>query len=340
MSKHLVVLAVILSAAASRICAAERFVPPPSPRKVLDFNVGWKFFKGDAAGAFEPSFDDSKWTDVSTPHTFNDTDSYTAIISHGGGDRRAWSGVVWYRKHFKLPASARDGKVFLELEGLKQAGRFWVNGKFAGRYENGVTPLGLDLTGLVHFGDAENVIAVKVDNSDSYTEEATGTGFEWMGRAFNPNYGGLNHDIRLHLTGKIYQTLPLYENLKTTGIYLYGSDFDVKNRSCDVNVEAQVRNESGDSQSIMLSAFVVDADGNVRAKFESEASDLVSGQSEIFTAVGKLADAKFWSDATPYLYDVYTMLAVNGKIVDVLQDRALVSAKSTSKAALAPAASV
>ena len=61
------------------------------------------------------------------------------------------------------------------------------------------------LPGLVRFGDEENVIAVKVDNSDRYTEEATGTGFEWMGRAFNPNYGGLNHDIRLHLA---WQDLP------------------------------------------------------------------------------------------------------------------------------------
>jgi beta-galactosidase len=81
-----------------------------------------------------------------------------------------------------------------------------VNGKFAGKYENGVTPVGLDLTPFVRFGDAENVVAVKVDNSDHYKEEATGAEYEWMGRAFNPNYGGLNHDIRLYLTGRIYQT--------------------------------------------------------------------------------------------------------------------------------------
>ena len=32
--------------------------------------------------------------------------------------------------------------------------------------------------------------------------------------------------------------------------------------------------------------------------FQSDASDLVSGETEIFTASGKLADAKFWSDET------------------------------------------
>ena len=207
--------------------------------------------------------------------------------------------------------------MFLEFEGLKQAGRFWVNGKFVGRFENGVTACGLDLTGFVNFGGEDNVIAVKVDNSNDYKEEATGTEFEWMGRAFNPNYGGLNHDIWLHLTGKVYQTLPLFENLKTTGIYIYPSNFSIKDKTCDVNIESQVCNESGDQQSITLSAVVVDADGNVCAKFESEASDLVSGEKEIFKANGKLADAKFWSDETPYLYDVYSILTVNDKVVDV-----------------------
>jgi beta-galactosidase len=45
--------------------------------------------------------------------------------------------------------------------------------------------------------------------------------YQWMGRAFNPNFGGLNHNVWLHLTGRIYQTLPLYENLQTTGVYVY-----------------------------------------------------------------------------------------------------------------------
>ncbi len=317
MKKNSLVVLCSLLALALPLCAAEKFTPPTSPHATFSFNPDWKFIREDVTNAMQTSCDDSKWTDVSAPHTYNDVDSYTAIISHSGGDRKAWSGIAWYRKHFKLPATANDGKVFLEFEGLKQAGRFWVNGKFVGRFENGITACGLDLTGLVNFGDAENVIAVKVDNSNDYQEEATGVGYEWMGRAFNPNYGGLNHDIWLHLTGKVYQTLPLYENLKTTGVYVWPSNFSISNKICDVNLEAQVRNESGDQQSITLSAVVVDADGKVCASFLSEALDLVSGQTEVFTASGKLADAKFWSDETPNLYNVYSMLTVNDKIVDV-----------------------
>ena len=107
----------------------------------FNFNPDWKFIREDVTNARRVDFDDSKWATVSAPHTYNDTDSYTEIISHSGGDRHAYTGIAWYRKHFKLPAGAKDGKVFLEFEGLKQAGRFWVNGRFVGKYENGVTPL-------------------------------------------------------------------------------------------------------------------------------------------------------------------------------------------------------
>ena len=316
------IVAIVLASVCLQACAlAAAYAPPASPRANYNFNPGWKFIREDVTNAEQSAFDDSKWSDVSAPHTYNDVDSYTSLISHSGGDRRAWTGITWYRKHFKLPAGAKDGKVFLEFEGLKQAGRFWVNGKFAGKYENGVTPLGLDLTPFVNFGDAENVIAVKVDNSNDYKEEATGVEFEWMGRAFNPNYGGLNHDIWLHLMGKVYQTLPLYENLQTTGVYIYGSNFFISNKTCDVNIESQVKNESGDQQSITLWGVVVDADGKVCAKFQSEASDLVSGQTEILTASCKLTDAKFWSDKSPGLYDVYSVLSVNDKVVDVQKIR-------------------
>ena len=309
-------IAFVFLSATLPLCTAATYTPPASPRADYSFNPGWKFIREDVTNAEQVAFDDSKWADVSAPHTYNDVDSYTDIISHSGGDRRAWTGITWYRKHFKLPTGANGGKVFLEFEGLKQAGRFWVNGKLVGRFENGVTACGLDLTDFVNF-DGDNVIAVKVDNSNDYKEEATGVGFEWMGRAFNPNYGGLNHDIVLHLTGKVYQTLPLYENLKTTGVYIYPANFSISGKTCDVNIEAQVRNESGDHANTTLTAVVVDAGGVVRATLNGDTSDLVSGESDVIKATGTLSGARFWSVDDPYLYDVYSILTVDGKVVDV-----------------------
>lgn len=306
-----------LAALAVTAAAAQPFRPPATPRATYDFNADWKFIRQDVPGAEQPGFDDSAWATVSTPHTWNDVDSDRAFISHSGGDRTAWRGIGWYRKHFKLPADAAGDKVFLQFEGLKQAAWFYINGQPAGRFENGVTECGIDLTGLVHFGAQDNVIAVKVDNSADYKEQATGVPYEWMGAAFNPNFGGLNHDIRLILTGKIYQTLPLYENLGTTGVYVYADDFDLAHQAATIHVESQVHNASADFASIALTAYVVDAAGVVRARFDSDPSDLVAGETETFSASGRLTGAHFWSPDTPYLYHVYTVLTVDDRPVDV-----------------------
>jgi beta-galactosidase len=300
--------------------AAPQFTPPASPRATYNFNPGWKFAFGDAAGADQPGFDDSAWTNVSLPHTWNETDTYRAYISHGGGDQgEKMFGIGWYRKHFKLPASADGRKVFLEFDGMRQAGRFFLNGQPIGKYENGITAVGLDITKSVKFGGQDNLLAVKVDNSTGYREEATGTVFQWEGKHFNPNFGGLNRDAKLIVAGKIYQTLPLYENLKTTGIYVYPEAIDLAKKTADVTVEAEVVNDTDSYALITLSAVVVDAEGAVRAKLEGNSSDLVAGQSEVFKASGSLAGARFWDVNDPYLYRVYSILSVDDKVVDVCE---------------------
>jgi beta-galactosidase len=228
-------------------------------------------------------------------------------------------GIGWYRKHFKLPASADGQKVFLQFDGMRQAGRFYLNGQQIGLYENGVTAFGLDITKFAKFGGQENILAVKVDNSPGYREESSGTSFEWNAKDFNPNFGGLNRDATLIVAGKIYQTLPLYENLKTTGVYVYPENIDLAKKSTDVKVEAQVINETADYAAITLSAVVVDANGVLCAKLEGNTSDLVAGQTEVFTASGSLNGARFWDVEDPYLYRVYSILSVDGNVVDVCE---------------------
>lgn len=301
---------------------SEIYQPPSSPRTIYNFNPGWKFVFGDSAGAEKPEYDDSKWSSISLPHTWNDTDTYRAFISHSGGDQSEHLfGIGWYRKHFKLPASANDQKVFLQFDGMRQAGRFFLNGQPIGKLENGITAVGFDVTPFVKYGGKDNVIAVKVDNSPDYKEEATDTAFQWNAKDFNPNFGGLNRNASLIITGKIYQTLPLYNNLKTTGVYVYPEAIDLNKKTADIKVEAEVMNETGDYASITLSAIVVDAEGNIKAKLEGNTSDLVAGQSEIFTASGQLANARFWNTDDPYLYHVYSILTVNGKVADVVDTK-------------------
>jgi beta-galactosidase len=311
-------MAVILCAFAIQAAAQTTpYTPPPSPRAKLNFDLNWKFIRDDVAGAEAHGFDDSSWTTVGTPHTFNDVDSFRQIISHSGGDRGTYKGLSWYRKHFKLPARYAGDTIFLEFEGMRQAGDIFLNGKQIGIYENGVTAYGVDITSAVHFGNEENVLAVKVDNRTDYKERSSGTPFEWNANDFNPDYGGVNRHVWLHVTGKIYQTLPLYYGLESTGVYVHAANFNLAGKRADVTVESEVRNASGDRATVALSAVLVDRDGKVRARFAGDPVDMVDGEKTELTATGALQAARFWSPEDPYLYDVYTMLTVDGKTVDV-----------------------
>lgn len=77
--------------------------------------------------------------------------------------------VVWYRKHFRIPASDKKQKVFIEFEGVRQAGDFYLNGQLLGKHENGVMAVGFDLTPYIKEGD--NVLAVRTDNDWMYREK-------------------------------------------------------------------------------------------------------------------------------------------------------------------------
>jgi beta-galactosidase len=296
---------------------AAPYAPPQSPRAMLNFNLNWKFIPQDVPGAGDPAFDDSTWATISTPHTFNDIDSFRKIIVHSGGDVGTYKGLAWYRKHFKLPANYSGRKIFLEFEGMRQAGDIFLNGKEIGLYENGITAYGLDISDAVHFGAQENVLAVQVDNRTTYPERATGTVFEWNANDFNPDFGGINRHVWLHVTGKIYQTLPLYYGLESAGVYVHAANFDIQNKTADVTVESEVRNASGNRATVELSGVIVDHMGRVRARFAGNSADVGDGEKTVLNAMAALKDARFWCPEDPYLYDVYTILKVGGKTVDV-----------------------
>jgi len=299
------------------ISGATTWNPPRSPRAKWNFNPDWRFIREDVPGAEAPGFDDRAWSVVSTPHSFNDVDSFRKIISHSGGDLGTYKGIAWYRKHFKLPASLSGCKIFLEFEGMRQAGDIFLNGKHVGLSENGVTAYGIDITNGVNFRSSENVLAVKVDNRLDYLERATGTRFEWNANDFNPDHGGIRGHVWLHTTSKVYQTLPLFYGLKTSGVYVRAANFDIPGARADVVVDTEARNESDSAARIGLSVVVVDRTGRVSARFDGDKVELAPGATAILTARGRMTEVRFWSPDVPYLYDVYSILEANGKVADV-----------------------
>lgn len=284
-------------------------------RAKYNFNSEWLLHVGDIPLARNNDFDDNAWEKITLPRAFNEDEAFKMAIDE------LTDTIAWYRKHFRLPKKDKGKKVFLEFEGIRFGGEFFVNGKSIGIHENGVMACGLDISDEVNFGEKENLIAVRIDNSWRYHEKATGSTFQWNDKNFNANYGGIPKNVYLHIMPKVYQTLPLYSNLKTTGTYIYATQINITKKSAQIHAESEVRNETNISQKVRLEVVMEDMEGKTLKTFSGKEQELPSGQTLLLAADEQVDKLHFWSWGYGYLYNVYTILYVNGMPLDVVKTR-------------------
>lgn len=320
---------------------------------------------------YDVEYDDSEWETVSVPHAINAHDSFDAV---GGdfGEYDLYRGFSFYRKNITVPEFDDSKKVFLEFESVRQSVYLYVNGEMVGYHEKGVNAMGFDITDYLVSGN--NVIAVATDNasgsapaanpiptwtSEEYGEltcitretkpgcepgDGSGITYQWNTSDFNPVQGGITGNVNLYVKGNIYQTLPLYNNLKTTGNYIYATDFDLTGKSAVITVESEIRNESGADKDLTVEVNIVDDDGNVVASFTDNGTATAAGDVGVkimstvpedayesspaltnaetvdvsrITLSARVNNLNFWHPDTPYLYDVYTVLKDGDEVIDV-----------------------
>lgn len=283
-------------------------------REKYNFNSNWRIQIGDVKGAEQNSYADESWKSVTLPHAFNEDEAFRVAIE------QLTDTVVWYRKHFRLPKESNGKKVFIEFEGIRQGGDFYVNGKQVGLHENGVMAVGFDITPYIKYGK-ENVIAVRIDNNWDYRERSTNTKYQWSNRNFNANYGGIPKNVWLHVTDKLYQTLPLYSNLKTTGVYIYADDIRVKERKAMIHAESQLRNEYSKKIEVGYKVDIYDRDNKLVKSFDGETLSIAPGETGTIKAQSEVGGLHFWSWGYGYLYTVKTSLIVDGKPTDTVHTR-------------------
>ena len=287
-----------------------------SARVTYDFNPGWRLFVGDPAGAEHVDFDDAGWEVVTLPRGWNEDDAFRLDI------KDLPTGIAWYRKRFTLPAADRGKNVYLEFEGVRHVADVYLNGQHAGRHENGVMAFGIDVTALAKSGEGANLVAVRVDNAWNVKEKKTDSGFQWSDRNFYANYGGINKRSRLHVTDKLHQTLPLFSDLGTTGVYVYASDIDLPGKAATVTAESQVRNNHDEPRTFIYQVALRDLEGKELKRFAAAAPvTLAAGETATVKASARIEGLEFWSWGYAALYDVITTLAVDSEPIDAVRTR-------------------
>jgi beta-galactosidase len=281
--------------------------------QVLSLNAEWRLHIGDIKEAHKENFNDSTWKQVTLPHAWNENEAFTkAIHEHS-------TNIVWYRKNLYLPADVPLDKVFLEFEGARHGAEIYVNGEFVGIHENGVMAFGIDISKVLK-RNTKNSIAVRTDNSWSYREKSTNSTYQWNDKNFNANYGGLPKNVWIHFKPSVYQTLPLFSNLGTTGVYTYAKNIDIKKRTLDLFVESEIKNESNQDESGNFIVEVRDAAGKVVKDF-SQPYKINVGETKTLHAKSVLQNVNFWNWGYGYLYTITTKLTNSTKAIDLVETK-------------------
>ncbi len=269
-----------------------------SAQRKVCFNSGW-------------TIGDNKQT-ITLPRAWNEDWAFRVSIED------LPDSIVWYRKEFRL-GNVKGKKVFVEFEGVRQAGEVYLNGHFVGMSENGVMAFGLDLTPYIKKG--KNQIEVKTNNDWNYREKSSNSKYQWNDKNFNANYGGITKNVWLYVTDEVYQTLPLYSNLQTTGTYVYLKKADIDSHTATVGVETEVRNESVRPRTLRLDVVAQDL------KTENLQGDtllvtLQPGETRTLKCSFDAYDVLWWSVGRGNLYDIHTRLTdTDGKVFDEVVTR-------------------
>jgi beta-galactosidase len=159
-------------------------------RTVLPMNRNWRFHAGKIDAASSPTFDDSAFTRVVLPH------SNVRMPWHSFDDKD-YEFVSTYRRRFRLPASARGKRVFVDFEGAMTSSTVFINGVYLGEYKGGYTPFSFDLTPHIHF-DGENVLCVHLDSTERADIPPFGYEIDYM------TFGGIYREVALRIVPQTY----------------------------------------------------------------------------------------------------------------------------------------
>lgn len=303
--KYIIFLALLFVAQNLPLTKAEKMEPEGTNRLKINFNSNWLFSRGEIKNdaAKYPSFKDMNWQAVHLPHS-------PKLLPL----RHPWKpdneGINWYRKHFQLPESYKDCKLFIEFEGADQVADVWINGTHLVTHIGAYLPFTVDITDHVKLGDHDNVIAVKVNNSADRDIPVYGN---WI------SYGGLYRDVFMHITDRLHITDAVYAE-KTAGGGIFITYPLVTESLAHIQIKTNVLNEYQQAKNCKIKTHLVDADHRLVSTVEAKKT-IRAGNDHTFDQLIRLADFHLWHPNHPYLYTIQSEIYDHEKLVDSYQTR-------------------
>ncbi len=266
--------------------------------KQILFDFGWKFSKGECAGAENFSFDDSAWDDVDLPHDWSIEGPFSQ--NNPAECRGAWlpTGKCAYRKEFVVKRSDVGKRFEILFEGAYRNSEVWINGEYLGKRPMGYIAFNYDMT--PHIKPGRNIITVKLDNSSQ-------PGSRWYSGT------GIYRHVYLKVSDHLY--------IPTWGSYVVANK--VEGSTGIVEIETTLKNDNRkevDNFDVRYTIF--DANKEVVASTLQDNQAIGADEELQLNAQLQIERVKVWNgQADPYLYTLQTEILKGRKVIFTTQSR-------------------
>jgi len=287
----------LLAFGAARVAPAQIYTPPVSHREDINLDAGWRFIRQDVTGAQTNGFDDSTWTNLNLPHTWNNLDGQD-------GGNNYYRGIGWYRTHYTVDAGETNREFFLKFDGANIVSDVYVNGNLVGEHQGGFAAFVFDVTPWLNVG-ADNVIAVKVNNASNASVPPLSADFTF--------FGGLYRDVHLLATDSL-QISPL--DYGSPGVYLKPTN--VSSNSANLQVTTLISNATPTSANVTVRAVITDAATNIVATLTNVVVLPAASLSNIVAST-VIANPHLWNGLPdPYLYHAFVEIYNGTNLTDLV----------------------
>ena len=289
-----------------------------SERK-MNFGDDWKFklvnkynINDTSVQADGVDYDDSSWDNVDLPHDWAIYGTYENSNGVRAAQGSLAGGVGWYRKSFTLSDDFKDKTVSIEFDGVQMISQVWVNGHTEDNWKQylGYNTFTYDISKYLKYDGSENVIAVKVQSSNSSARWYAGAGI------YRNVYLISTEKLNVPVNG-VQITTP-FEKLEAEG----GKYEEIKNATkAGVDIKTDVTNDSDtEATGVSVKSTVYNKESDVIST-QTDDITVAAGKTETISQSVDVANPKLWSVDSPNLYWVRTEIIQNGKVVDRTDSR-------------------
>ncbi|WP_205513605.1 glycoside hydrolase family 2 TIM barrel-domain containing protein [Longitalea arenae] len=258
----------------------------------IPFDLDWRFALNDHPGAERPAFNDSKWRLLDLPHDYSIEHAFDSAYKTGAGGGYTYSGIGWYRKHFKTGPEFSGKQVSVLFDGIYRNSEVWINGHYLGIRPYGYSSFYYDLTPYLKPAGLDNIIAVKVNTSEQPNSR-------WY------TGSGIYRHVWLVTKNKLH--------IDQWGVFARTTV--ATNERASVGISIALRNQNTAGQSCTVSTKLIDAAGKETGRAASNLK-LTAGQTLTIDQSIIIEKPVLWSVDQPRLYQLEVEVRSAGKLVD------------------------